>query len=210
MIFQSSLIRRAFLVACIAGSILAATGSASASPDAEVFTQRLIDEGVAILRNTSDPMRRTRFRDFITQYADVRRTAQFTLGQYYRGASPAEFDEFVEAFKNYAIAIYESQLDKYKGESLKVVDSLDTKPGETIVKTVVDNPNARDPLRIWFRLSGGNGSYKFFDIAIESAWLGISQKEQFGSILGQNRGSVSALTHEVNARTQRILAGMSR
>lgn len=184
------------------------TASATvAGPDAEAFTQRLIDQGVQILRNTADPGRKVKFREFITQYADVRKTARFTLGNYARTAAPADVDTFVEAFKDYAVAIYETQLDKYKGESLKVVGSVDNKPGDYIVKTVVQGGSGSDAMRIDFRMSGGNGAYKFYDISVEGAWLGISQQEQFKSFLEQNRGSVPALTADLKARTQRILTG---
>ena len=201
------MVRRGFLVAIAAVVSTTLSVPASANPDAQGFTQRLIDQGIQILKNTSDPQRKPKFREFITQYADVRKTARFTLGNYARTAAPADVDVFVEAFKNYAIAIYETQLDKYKGESLKVVGSIENKPGDYIVKTVVQGGNAADAMRIDFRMSGGNGAYKFYDISVEGAWLGISQQEQFKSFLEQNRGSVPALTVDLNARTQRILAG---
>jgi phospholipid transport system substrate-binding protein len=198
--------RGILLVAVMLFSVFTAAATV-AGPDAEAFTQRLIDQGVQILRNTSDPGRKAKFRDFITQYADVRKTARFTLGNYARTAAPAEVDTFVEAFKDYAVAIYETQLDKYKGESLKVVGSIDNKPGDYIVKTVVQGGTGGEAMRIDFRMSGGSGAYKFYDISVEGAWLGISQQEQFKSFLEQNRGSVPALTADLKARTQRILAG---
>jgi phospholipid transport system substrate-binding protein len=200
-------VRRAALLAVVTLFTVLSAAATVAGPDAEAFTQRLIDQGVQILRNTSDPQRKPRFREFITQYADVRKTARFTLGNYARTAAPAEVDAFVEAFKDYAIAIYETQLDKYKGESLKVVGSIDNKPGDYIVKTVVSGGAGNQPMRIDFRMSGGGGAYKFYDISVEGAWLGISQQEQFKSFLEQNRGSVPALTADLRARTQRILAG---
>ena len=198
--------RGILLVAVMLFSVFTA-GATVAGPDAEAFTQRLIDQGVQILRNTSDPGRKAKFRDFITQYADVRKTARFTLGNYARTSAPADVDTFVEAFKDYAVAIYETQLDKYKGESLKVVGSIDNKPGDYIVKTVVQDGSGGEAMRIDFRMSGGSGAYKFYDISVEGAWLGISQQEQFKSFLEQNRGSVPALTADLKARTQRILAG---
>jgi phospholipid transport system substrate-binding protein len=199
--------RRTFLLAFVMLFSVVTAAATVAGPDAEAFTQRLIDQGVLILRDTSDPGRKVKFRDFITQYADVRKTARFTLGNYARTAAPADVDTFVEAFKDYAVAIYETQLDKYKGESLKVVGSIDNKPGDYIVKTVVQGGSGSDAMRIDFRMSGSNGAYKFYDISVEGAWLGISQQEQFKSFLEQNRGSVPALTADLKARTQRILAG---
>jgi phospholipid transport system substrate-binding protein len=199
--------RRTILLAFVMLFSVMTAAATVAGPDAEAFTQRLIDQGVQILRDTSDPGRKVKFRDFITQYADVRKTARFTLGNYARTAAPADVDTFVEAFKDYAVAIYETQLDRYKGESLKVVGSVDNKPGDYIVKTVVQGGSGSDAMRIDFRMSGGNGAYKFYDISVEGAWLGISQQEQFKSFLEQNRGSVPALTADLTARTQRILAG---
>jgi phospholipid transport system substrate-binding protein len=199
--------RRGILLAFVMLFSVVTAAATVAGPDAEAFTQRLIDQGVQILRNTADPGRKAKFREFITQYADVRKTARFTLGNYARTAAPADVDAFVDAFKDYAVAIYETQLDKYKGESLKVVGSVDNKPGDYIVKTVVQGGSGSDAMRIDFRMSGGSGAYKFYDISVEGAWLGISQQEQFKSFLEQNRGSVSALTADLKARTQRILAG---
>ena len=63
------LARIGVLSALLAFLALASAQTASASPDAEAFTQRLVDTGVGILRNTSDPGRRAKFREFITQYA---------------------------------------------------------------------------------------------------------------------------------------------
>lgn len=207
MIEFLGLARRNLLVAMATFAVLLATGTASANADAEAFTQRLIDQGVQILGNTADPQRKPKFREFITQYADVRKTARFTLGNYARTAAPGDVDVFVDAFKDYAIAIYESQLDKYKGEALKVTGSIQNKPGDFIVKTIVTGGTGKEPMRIDFRLAGGNGAYKFYDISVEGAWLGISQQEQFKSFLEQNKGSVPALTNDLRERTKRILAG---
>lgn len=203
------MVRRTILLTVVTLFSVVTAAATVAGPDAEAFTQRLIDQGVQILRDTSDAQRKPKFREFITQYADVRKTARFTLGNYARTAAPAEVDAFVDAFKDYAIAIYETQLDKYKGESLKVVGSIDNRPGDYIVKTVVSGGAGSQAMRIDFRMSGGNGAYKFYDISVEGAWLGISQQEQFKSFLEQNRGSVPALTADLQARTKRILAGES-
>lgn len=200
------LVRRGFLLAAMSLAAFAPQAQAR-NADAEAFTQRLIDQGVSILRATNDPQRKSKFRDFITQYSDVQRTARFTLGQYARRANPADVSAFYEAFKNFAIATYEARLDKYKGESLKVVNSIETKPGEYQVTTIVDGPDVRNAFRIEFRLSGGNSNYKFFDVSVEGIWLAISQKEEFASYLSQQNGSVPALTANLVARTQSIQSG---
>jgi phospholipid transport system substrate-binding protein len=202
--------RRAFLAVLVAAASLMSVAPASAGQDAEVFAQRLIDQGVSILRNTGDPARRAKFRDFITQYADARKTALFTLGNYRRGASDADIEDFVEAFTAYATAVYESRLDQYKGQTLKVVGSVDNKASDVTVNMIVVDPNARNPLRVAFRLLGGNSNYRFVDIQVEGIWLSVDQREQFSAFLSKNNGSIPSLTSHLQAQAKQIMAGSPR
>lgn len=203
--------RRAFLAAIVGIASLTSVAPAFADPDAEAFAQRLIDQGVGILRNTGDPARRTKFREFITQYADARATAMFTLGNYRRSAAPADVETFVGAFKDYATAVYESRLDQYRGQSMKVVGSTQNpKPGDITVNMIVVDSNATNPLRVAFRLLGGAGNYRFVDIQVEGIWLSIDQRDQFAAFLSQNNGSVPRLTAHLQAQTQQIMASVAR
>jgi phospholipid transport system substrate-binding protein len=205
-----SLARRAFLGIVLAAASLVSAAPASADADAERFAQTLIDQGVAILRNTGDPARRAKFREFITRYADARKTALFTLGNYRRSASEPDIAAFVKAFQDYATAVYESRLDRYKGETLKVVGSTDNKPGDVTVNMIVADNSAPNPLRVAFRLNGGNGNYKFIDIQVEGIWLSVDQRDQFAAFLSKNNGSIPRLTAHLQAQAQQIMAAGTR
>jgi phospholipid transport system substrate-binding protein len=202
--------RRAFLAAVVGAATLVSVAPAYADADAERFAQTLIDRGVAILRETGDPQRRTKFRTFITQYADARRTALFTLGNYRRSASDADLNAFVQAFQDYATAVYESRLDRYKGQTLKVVGSVDNKPGDITVNMVVVDPGAPNQLRVAFRLVGATANYRFIDIQVEGIWLSVDQREQFGAFLSRNNGSIPALTAHLQQQAKQIMAGGQR
>jgi len=202
---------RLSVLAAVFGCLaLVSAHAAIANTDAELFAQKLVDQGVGILRNTGDPARRAKFREFITQYADARKTAMFTLGNYRRTASDTDLEAFVQAFTDYATAVYESRLDQYKGQTLKVVNSIDNKPGDVTVNTVVVDPNAREPLRVAFRLLGGGGSYRFVDVQVAGIWLSIEQREQFSAFLSQNNGSVPRLTAHLSTQAQQINSGMAQ
>ena len=202
--------RRAFLSLVVGAAALVSVTPAYADADAERFAQGLIDRGVGILRNTADPQRRAKFREFILTYADARKTALFTLGNYRRGAADADVEAFVRAFTDYATAVYEARLDQYKGQTLKVTGSIDNKPGDITVNMVVVDPAAREPLRVAFRLLGGNGAYKFVDVQVVGIWLSIEQKEQFSGYLSKNGGSIPRLTAHLQAQTQQLMAGVAR
>jgi phospholipid transport system substrate-binding protein len=198
--------RRAVFSAIVGFVALASAGPALADRDAEVFAQGLIDRGVGILRNTTDPQRRAKFREFILNYADARKTALFTLGSYRRGASEADIEAFVKAFTDFATAVYESRLDQYKGQTLKVTGSIDNKPGDVTVNMVVVDPAAREPLRVAFRLLGGGGNYRFVDVQVAGIWLSVEQRDQFAGYLSKNNGSVPSLTAHLNNQARQIMA----
>lgn len=198
--------RRALFSLILGAAALTSVGPAIADPAAEQFAQGLIDRGVGILRNTSDPMRRTKFREFVLQYADARKTALFTLGNYRRGASDADIEAFVKAFTDFATAVYESRLDQYKGQTLKVTGSIDNKPGDVTVNMIVVDPSAREPLRVAFRLLGGNGAYRFVDIQVAGIWLSVEQRDQFAGFMSKNGGSVPRLTAHLTQQAQQIMA----
>lgn len=202
--------RRALISAIFGVVAFASAGPALADRDAETFAQGLIDRGVGILRNSGDPQRRAKFREFILAYADARKTAMFTLGNYRRSASDTDIEAFVKAFTDFATAVYESRLDQYKGQTLKVTGSIDNKPGDVTVNMVVVDPGVRDPLRVAFRLLGANSNYRFVDVQVAGIWLSVEQRDQFASYLSQNGGSVPKLTAHLNSQARSILASSGR
>src|SRR5262249_55545446 len=100
---------------------LASPARAAAANPAETFVQQNIDKGYGILNNArlSDTDRRGQFREFMLALTDTKRIGMFTLGQYANSAPKGDVDAFENAFTDYAVAVYESRLSKYKGQTLK-------------------------------------------------------------------------------------------
>src|SRR5262249_48102750 len=125
------------------GALLGAPAHAAAGNPAEAFVQQNIDKGYVILNSTtlSDMDRRAQFRAFMLGLTDIKRIGLFTLGRYANGAAQADISAFQDALTDYAIAVYESRLSKYKGQTLKVTGSTMRAPDDVIVNTDVINPN---------------------------------------------------------------------
>jgi phospholipid transport system substrate-binding protein len=191
------------MVALVSVFAWTAATPAVANPDAEAFTQKVIDEGLHILR---DGGAGARFHEFIFKYADASKAAMFTLGPYRKTAAKGDLDSFVDAYREFQFALYARSLDKYKNKSLKVTGSVDNQPGDTTVNTVVADESGRTDkgLRVSFRMAGTGGSYKFTDVQIEGAWISQSQLEQFRAILNRNGGNIPELTQEIQNRTQHM------
>ena len=173
-----------------------------------------MQKGLTILNNhgLNDYQRREQFKDFLTSLTDIRRIAMFTLGAARRTATPQQVDAFVDAFRNYAVAVYESRLKAYAGQSLRVVGGSEHGPGDYIVRTVLVDPTGRteqqgEPIEVDFRVDGGPGRYVVIDAAIAGVWLALEERDQFTAYLEENNGNLAGLISHLNALTLRLRAG---
>jgi phospholipid transport system substrate-binding protein len=194
--------------------IFLAAAPATADTGAENFARSNVQRGLTILNNHGipDAQRRAQFRDFLTTLTDIRRIALFTLGAARRTASPQETEQFVNAFRDYAVAVYESRLSAYSGQTLKVTGSTERAPGDDIVTTILVDPSGRannqgEPIEVDFRVEGQNGHYVVIDASIAGVWLALEERDQFTAFLEENRNSVPALISHLNALTQRLRSG---
>lgn len=185
---------------------------ARASTPAERFVQSNIEKGLHILndKSLSEDAKRTDFRDLLLGLADIRRTALFTLGAARRTAHPHDVDGFVDAFKNYAIAVYQSRLSAYSGQTLKVTGSTERAPGDYVVTTLLVDPNGssdKQPIQIDFRVDKSHGGFKVLDVSVVGVWLAIEERDQFTAFLAQHNNSVPALTRHLKELTTRLESG---
>ena len=198
------------LVMLVAIIFSAPVAFAAAASPAETFVQQNIDKGYAILNaSLSDDQRRAQFRTFMLGLTDTRRIGMFTLGQYANGASKADLDKFTDAFIDYAVAVYESRLSKYKGQTLKVTGSSERAPDDIVVNADVVNPNSSNgqPFKVGFRVrKTSDGRPIITDMQVEGVWLALSQRSDFTGFLQQHGGSLAALTDNLHMQAQQIHA----
>jgi phospholipid transport system substrate-binding protein len=187
---------------------------AAAANPAEAFVQQNVDRGYAILNDASlsDEQRRGRFRDFLLSLTDPNRIGVFTLGQYANGASKADLEAFESAFTGYVVAVYESRLGKYKGQTIRVTGSIQRDVDDVVVNAVVVNPNnsSAPPIRAAFRVRKTNdGRPIVTDIQVEGVWLALSERSDFTAFLQQHGGRISDLVADMRRRTQMLLPAAS-
>ena len=184
----------------VAIATLFAASAAEAATPAEAYVEQNVQRGLAILNNHSipDAQRRSEFREFLTSLTDIERIAKFTLGPALRTTSGSDLDAFVNAFRDYAVAVYEARLNQYAGQTLRVTGSTERAPGDDIVNTVIVDPNGKssgqEPIQVDFRVVNSNGKFVVIDVSIAGVWLAIEERDQFTAFLQQNNGNVAALT----------------
>ncbi|HEX3942677.1 MAG TPA: ABC transporter substrate-binding protein [Rhizomicrobium sp.] len=200
------------IAACVALALctfIALASPAFASAGAEAFVQSNVQRGLQILNNTSlsKEQRQEQFRGFLLTLTDLRRIALYTLGPVRRTASPADQDAFVDAFRNYAFAVYGAEFSKYGGQTLRITGSIQRAPGDELVRTVLVDPHApagQEPIEVDFRVYNSSGKYAVVDIVVAGLDLAITEQEDFSAFLAQHNGDLKALIANLRQRTERV------
>ena len=143
---------------------------------------------------------RAEFRQRIDNLADVERITDFVLGRYRRTASPEALAAFAETFREYAISVYETELTNYAGQTLTVTGSVTRSPGDYVVRSQVTGGPEGRTYEVNWRVLESDGDLQVLDAEVFGIWLAQTQREQILSIIGNNRGDVSAATQALRER----------
>ncbi len=198
---------RAILAACaalglgVAAAPLAAAAQEAAAirghqdPAAEAFVRDEASRVLKILgdRSLSLAAKKEAFRTMIDQVADVPRITAFVLGRYRRTVTAQQYAQFASAFRTYADNVYESRLGQYRGQTLKVLGSIDRQPGDAVVSSEVAGPDGQGTPVSWRVLRGADGRYRAVDVEVAGVWLAITEQQDFVSTLDNHNGDIGFL-----------------
>lgn len=213
--------RAAFLASLTGAALLAVAPLAHAARNAsaEQYVQTQGNGALASLsdRSLSPAARQQAFGRLMGQLADVPRIANFVLGRYgaQLRADAALRNEWTQTFQNYAMAVYEDQLDRYRGNELRVTGSVERVPNQdVIVRTEIAGRGQQRPLPVQWRLLRRGEAWKVVDVSVvmegNEIWLAQQQQRDFLAQLDRNNGDIRALMASVRETTatmrQRITA----
>lgn len=217
---KPSLTRAAFIAGVLAVSAFAAAPQAYASRngDAEQYVQTNAADVLAHLADREpSAQRRQTFDRLMSQFADMPRIANFVLGRYSAQlrTDAALRTDWNRTFQDYAVAVYEDQLDAFSGGTLRVNNSVERIAGrDVIVNSALTPRTGGRPTTVQWRLLRTGTAWKVVDVSLlvdgNQIWLAQQQQADFLARLDRNNGNIRTLIADVRGQTasmrQRILA----
>jgi len=179
---------------------------AFADAKTEAYVQTNASEVLATLNDPSmnAQQRTAAFSKYMDQFTDLDAVSNFVIGKYSRRFSEQELAAYRKAFRTYALAVYENELDNYRGKEVVVRDSVDRSDTDSIVNTVIKRQDGKD-MDVRWRVLTRDGQYQVVDVALNLdgnlIWLGIEQRAQFIALLDRSNGSASALIAKIDSMT---------
>ena len=172
----------------------------------ESFVQTNASEVLATLNDPAlNARQRTEtFSQYMDQFTDLDAVSNFVIGKYSRRFTEQELTAYRKVFREYALAVYENELDNYRGKEVVVKDSVDRSDTDSIVNTVIKRQDGKD-MDVRWRVLTRDGEYQVVDVALNLdgnlIWLGIEQRAQFIALLDRSNGSAEALIAKIESMT---------
>lgn len=157
---------------------------------ATAFIQNLGTRGLQAL-SAPEPQRVAIFRQIFQTDFDLPEISRFVLGQYARGLTPQQQQEFMGLFREYIAQAYSARLAPYAGAPFRVTGA---RPygGETVVTSQVIRPGGQ-PTEIDWHVIDSGGRYLVIDGIVGGVSMKVTLRDEFAAIIQRNGGHPEAL-----------------
>ena len=178
--------RRFLPLAAIATFMVTAGALADQNPRA--FVDELGRQAIQVMGPSVPLQQRTaRFAQLFRADFAVQQIGQFVMGPYSRSASPAQREQFLQAFTQSVAEAYAKRLSDYAGEPFWVTGERQQGGGETVVSSRVLRPGGGYMDIEWSLIDEG-GQPKISDVKIGGLSMRVQERELFGSLMQQSGG----------------------
>lgn len=135
---------------------------------------------------------KVQFRSILNKSFDIPTIARFTLGRYWRVATPAEQKEFTNLLQKVILEKYADRLLEFSGDKYTVDAAKPMDGGDTVVKSTIF-PGDKPPVAFDWRLRKTAAGLKVIDLSVEGISMSVTHRTDFASTIEANGGKVSAL-----------------
>jgi phospholipid transport system substrate-binding protein len=206
--------RRPLLASLLAAPFaLTAIGSAHAEIDinrAAQFIQSTGQELVAAI-NARQPVaaRRQQVAAVLRRAVDVDGVGRFILGRWWRVATPAQQQEYMQLFEETLIRNLSARFGEYEGVRFSLGRSQQRTEDDVLVNTIIERPNSAAFSLDW-RVGEVGGQPRVVDVIAEGSSLRLTQRSEYSAVISRNGGQVAALLDAMRRQIAALAAREGR
>ncbi|MFP5512306.1 MAG: phospholipid-binding protein MlaC [Alphaproteobacteria bacterium] len=211
--FRPTMLTRRKFVACAA--LLAVSGWAGhtlispaaaqgADQGASAFIQKLGNDAIATFSDKSLARDQAiqRFRTLLYAGFDVPYIGRWVLGRYWNSANEAQRAEYQKLFEQLIVNTYAERFVEYSGETFRIVGTSPAGEADTMVTTQIVRPNG-PPVNVSWRVRKSGADFKIIDVVVENVSMGVTQRQEFASVVEQNGGRIDGLIQALRQKVGR-------
>lgn len=177
--------------------------AANLAEPARQWVEAFINDGLVLLRNrtTSTEQQVVHFRQLLHSYFALDAIGRWALGRYWRQATEAERQDYLQLFEDFVVYGYVERFSEYSGETIRIVRAVDNPDDSAMVYSLVDRANSNQPVNVDWRVSrDSSGAMRMTDVVIENVSLSQTYRSDFAAALQQQNGSIAGLLTVLHQR----------
>ena len=174
-----------------------------AAPSAESARALIEEVSAEVLTILSDQSRgnRQKFDDLVVlleQPIDLDLVARLILGRYWRTTDDSQRQQYLQLFREYALANLASKLHLYRGQSFEVTGAKVVSDQDALVTSRILS-DGEPPLQVDWRLrQRSDGGLVTIDLIVEGVSLIVTLRSEFASVI--ERQGFDGLLAELRTR----------
>jgi phospholipid transport system substrate-binding protein len=141
--------------------------------------------------SVSNAQKQTAFQQLVFANVDVDGVGRFVLGRYWRVATPAQQQAYMQTFRQLLVYAVTGQTNTFQGASFAIVSATEQPEGMVIGTTV--NVPGKAPATVQWVVAMIGGRPKIIDIIAEGTSLRLTERNDYAGVISQHGGNIQPL-----------------
>jgi phospholipid transport system substrate-binding protein len=209
--FAASSFNRAASALCLGLMLGFSAPLNSGAQDAAPATQRVSSLSDALLDTMKQAKqlgikgRYDKLAPILAKTYDLPLMTRIAVGQSWDALSQEQRQAIVDAFTRMTIATYASRFDGFSGEQFAILQTVDQKSGDKIVKTQIIQSNGK-PVALSYLVRNTGSDWRIIDVYLNGTISELANRRaEFGAVL--KSGGADGLVASLNRQGDKLLAG---
>jgi len=167
-----------------------------------------VNQALQVLQDKSAPLaqRQDKLRQIVAQTFDFTEMAKSALGYHWKEITPAQQQEFTNAFIAFIEDSYLSKINDYRGQVVNFLRVSNEGPQAAQVATDIVQPKG-DPIHVNYRLLQEGSTWKIYDVTVDSISIIANYRNQFNRVM--NSKGYDTLIADLKAKQAALAASLA-
>lgn len=142
----------------------------------------------------------------ILPHFDFARMTRLAVGKNWRQAKPEQQQDLVKEFRTLLVRTYSSALSNYRDQSVDIKPvKLQPTDTEALVRTLINQPGAQQPVQIDYSMEKAGDSWKVFDVTVAGVSLVTNYRSSFDRQVAE--AGIDGLIKTLTEKNRTLAAG---
>jgi len=168
-----------------------------------------VNQALEVLQDKSAPLaqRQDKLRQIVAQTFDFTEMARSALGYHWKEITPAQQQEFTNAFIAFIEDSYLSKINEYRGQQVSFLKSTSDGPQYAQVSTDIIEPDGKDTIHVNYRLLQSGDTWKIYDVTVDAISIIANYRNQFNRVM--NNSGYDTLISDLKSKQAALAASLA-